>query len=302
MKPKISEYLKSLKIRELTVVTLLIFVYAGYLYYKVFIFTNDTQTTKEEENYILIERVKPIYISLTTPYGIPPVENCDMVNPYVYTKVVSLKSLPVKERKKRFISLILPSILIENFKIEQNRKVVLKIKEKIENNQELLPVEEKFLYDLFEEYRVENIGDLLKRLNTSPVSIILAQAAIESGWGTSRFFVEANNVFGVWTFKKDGNYKIKAKNSNAYLKVYNNILEAVDDYYYSINVGWAYENFRLVRLQTDDPLLLTNHLEKYSILRKVYVQRLKSIIVANNLQKYDNCNLNPDFIYTDILK
>ena len=301
MKPKIFDRFKSLKIWEIFVVSTLIAVYSGYLYWKVFISQKEEEALKKEA-VVFIKKVKPIYISLTSPYGIPPVENCDSVNPYIYTKVVSLESLPVPERKKRFISLMLPSILIENFEIEQKRDLVLKIKEKFENNQELLPVEEKFLSDMFEKYRVENINDLLTRLNISPVSIILAQAAIESGWGTSRFFVEANNVFGVWTFNKNDAYKIKAKKSNAYLKKYDNILQAVDDYYYSINVGWAYENFRLVRLQTDDPLLLTNHLEKYSILRKVYVQRLKSIIVSNDLQKYDNCRINPDFIYTDILR
>ncbi|WP_457641678.1 glucosaminidase domain-containing protein [Persephonella sp.] len=276
--------------------------YIMYLGWIIFFYQPVVEKEPKEENVIFIQKVKPIYVELTTPYGILPVENCDSVNPYVYTKVVSLKSLPVRERKKRFISLMLPSILIKNFQLDQERKIILKIKEKLENNQEILSVEDKFLSGMFEKYKVENINDLLKRLNTSPVSIILAQAAIESGWGTSRFFVEANNVFGVWTFNKNSPHIIKAKHSNAYLKKYDNILQAVDDYYYSINVGWAYENFRLVRLQTDDPLLLTNHLEKYSILRKQYVQRLKSIIVSNNLQKYDNCRINPDFVYTAVLR
>ncbi|EDP73852.1 glucosaminidase domain-containing protein, partial [Hydrogenivirga sp. 128-5-R1-1] len=123
-----------------------------------------------------------------------------------------------------------------------------------------------------------------------------AQAAIESGWGTSRFFVEANNIFGMWSFNKKNSLKIKAKKSNVYLKKYPDILASIEDYYYSINVSWAYKNFRYVRLTTKDSLKLANHLEKYSILRKTYVKRIKTIIQHNNLTYYDSCRLHPDYI------
>jgi len=149
---------------------------------------------------------------------------------------------------------------------------------------------------MLNKYKANSLGELLTKVNTHPPSLILAQAAIESGWGTSRFFVIANNVFGMWTFNKNQPLKIKAKNSNVYLKVYKDILQSVDDYYYSINVSWAYSKFRLVRLKTSDPLKLSNYLDKYSILRDRYVKRVKRIIKENNLTKFDTCKLNPSFI------
>ncbi len=238
-----------------------------------------------------------IYKAIYKLEDIVPVE-CKSVLPVAYTKVISLSKLPVEEKKKKFIDIVLPSILVANFRIEQKRKEILKIKSKIEEGKEISLSEAKFLDKLLEQYKAESIDQLLIRLNTHPVSLILAQAAIESGWGESKFFVKGNNVFGMWTWDKKRKEKIRAsKNKNVYLKKYRNILESVEDYLYSLNVSWAYKNFRLARLRYDNSLLLSNYLEKYSTLRKRYVERIKTIIKSNNLQKYDYCKINPDFIY-----
>ncbi|HHG74805.1 MAG TPA: mannosyl-glycoprotein endo-beta-N-acetylglucosamidase [Persephonella sp.] len=244
----------------------------------------------------VFKKIDIVYKQINRPTDIVPV-NCSQVVPVVYTKVISLDSLPVEVKKKKFIDMVLPSILIVNFELKQYREFVKYIKKKLENNQEILPQEEELIGRLLEKYKADGLNELLTKLNTNPVSIVLAQAAIESGWGSSRFFVQANNLFGVWTFNKKHASKIKAKKSDVYLKAYPDILKSVEDYYHSINLSWAYRKFRLVRLQTNDPFLLTNHLEKYSILRHVYVQRLKSIIKANGLEKYDNCRISPDFIH-----
>jgi len=226
---------------------------------------------------------------------IVPVD-CEQVLPVVYTKVISLKSLPVKERKEKFIDILLPSILIANYKLQKEREELLKIDQKISQNVPLTDKESEFLQALLKKYKANSLNELLLKVNTHSPSLILAQAAIESGWGTSRFFVVANNVFGVWTFNKNQPLKIKAKNSNAYLKVYPDILQSVEDYYYSINVSWAFSKFRLVRLNTKDPLKLSNYLEKYSILRERYVKRVKMVIKDNNLTRFDSCKLDPAFI------
>lgn len=258
---------------------------------------HDARTTKIHKKKIgfKFKKIAIIYNKIYRYSDIVSI-NCDEVVPIVYTKVISLKNLPIPERKKKFIDIMLPSILIANFEIKQKRKFVLYLLNKIKIGKEILPQEEKELNKLLTEYRVEDINELLTKLNTNPVSIVLAQAAIESGWGTSRFFVEANNVFGVWTFNKKEASKIKAKKANVYLKAYKSILDSVKDYYKSINLSWAYAKFRKVRLTTDDPLLLSNHLEKYSTLRRVYVERLKIIIKSNNLTKYDSCRLSPYYI------
>ena len=250
---------------------------------------------KEKPGFVF-KNIKMIYKQINRPTDIIPV-NCSSVLPVVYTKVISLENLPVHLKKRKFIDMVLPSILIINFELKQYREFIKYVQKKLEQGKELLPKEEKMISQLLEKYKSDSLNELLTKLNLNPVSIVLAQAAIESGWGSSRFFTKANNLFGVWTFNKKQASKIKAKHANVYLKAYPNILESVKDYYLSINLSWAYRKFRLVRLQTMDPFLLTNHLEKYSILRQQYVQRLKSIIKANNLEKYDNCRLSPEYIY-----
>ncbi|WP_457625973.1 glucosaminidase domain-containing protein [Persephonella sp.] len=256
---------------------------------------NQYRLIKEKPEFVF-KKIDIIYKEIHRPTDIVPV-NCSAVVPVVYTKVISLKDLPVPIKKRKFVDMVLPSILIVNFEIKQYRKFVMYIKKKLEEGKEILPEEEDLIGKLLEKYKADGLNELLTKLNVNPVSLVLAQAAIESGWGSSRFFVQANNLFGVWTFNKKRASKIKAKNADVYLKAYSNILESIKDYYDSINLGWAYRRFRLVRLQTDNPFLLTNHLEKYSILRQVYVQRLKSIIKANRLEKYDNCRISPDFIH-----
>ncbi|NPA12568.1 MAG: mannosyl-glycoprotein endo-beta-N-acetylglucosamidase, partial [Aquificae bacterium] len=223
---------------------------------------------------------------------------CDSVVPVVYTKVVSLAKLPVPQRKKKFIDMVLPSILIANFEIKQQRDFIQYIQKKLERGEKLRQWEEELVKKLLEEYKADNLQELLTKLNVNPVSLVLAQAAIESGWGTSRFFTKANNLFGVWTFNKKEASKIKAKGANVYLKAYPDILSSVKDYYKSINRSWAYRKFRLVRLETKNPILLTNYLEKYSTLRGLYVQRLKNIIKTNNLERFDSCRLSPEYITT----
>ncbi len=237
-----------------------------------------------------------IYKEANDPKDIISVE-CIAVLPVVYKKVPVLDSLPVDKKKEKFIDIVLPSILIANFRILQKREKVIKIRKKLENGEVLTYSEERFLSEILREYKSNSIDDLLKKLNAVPVSLALAQAAIESGWGSSRFFVKGNNVYGMWTFKKKIKNKMKAKGNNVYLKTYPDILSSVEDYLYSINVSWAYEKFRLVRLRSTDPLLLSNHLEKYSTLRKKYVRRIKIVIKENKLYRYDKCKIHPDYIY-----
>ncbi len=242
-----------------------------------------------------VKEVIVIYKKINTIKDIVPI-TCESVTPIVYTKVISLDNLPVKEKKKKFIDIVLPSILIAEFKIKQERNYVERIKNKIANGEPLTADEEKFLSKTLEKYKAQDIAELLEKINIHPVSIVLAQAAIESGWGSSRFFVRGNNIFGAWTWNKNAKKIAAKKNKKVYLRRFNNVLESVEDYFFSLNVSWAYKKFRLVRLKTTDPLLISRHLDKYSILRKRYVEKIKTVIQENQLQKYDNCKINPDYI------
>ncbi len=202
-----------------------------------------------------------------------------------YPSHVNLKNLPVSERKKRFIELLVPSIRKANREVLAEREFILRIKGK----KTLSDEEKKRLEFLMKKYRTKSIKELLLRVNTVPVSLILAQGAIESGWGTSRFFTEANNIFGIYSFK--GKRCLKARGSNVCLKVYDNLYSSVKDYIYNLNVGWAYRKFRELRAKGADIYTLAESLDLYSTKKKEYVELVKNVVKKNHLERFDEPEL-----------
>ncbi len=202
-----------------------------------------------------------------------------------YPSHINLKNLPVNERKKRFIELLVPLIREANREVLEERKFILRVKGKKNLSEE----EKKRLEFLMRKYRAKSVKELLLKVNTVPVSLILAQGAIESGWGTSRFFTEANNIFGIYSFK--GNRCLKARSSNACLKVYDNLYSSVKDYIYNLNVGWAYRKFRELRARGADIFTLAESLELYSTKKKEYVELVKNVVKKNHLERFDEPEL-----------
>ena len=154
----------------------------------------------------------------------------------------------------------------------------------------------------FKEYKIDG-GDLAKlkiRMDIIPVSIALAQAANESGWGTSRFALEGNALFGQWTYSKKG-ISPKNKDPNKTHKVLQfQILKAsVRAYKNNLNTHNAYQNFRETRAKLRqentiiDSLQLTKHLKNYASIGEKYVMILEDIIKKNKLQDFDKANLLP---------
>ncbi|TCK05400.1 glucosaminidase domain-containing protein [Phorcysia thermohydrogeniphila] len=196
---------------------------------------------------------------------------------------VSLKHLKPEERKKKFVEIMLPLIVRANQEVLKEREFVVSVS----NKKELTPEEKRKLEEILKKYKASTISELLRRVDAVPVSLILAQAAVESGWGTSRFFTEANNAFGMYAMK-DKTKCIKAKDSNVCLKVYDNLYQSVKDYIYNINVSWAYEEFRKAREKGADVYTLVEALEKYSTLRDEYVRLVKNVIEKNGFTRFDD--------------
>ncbi len=219
---------------------------------------------------------------------------CEAVKPITYTKVISLKDLPSDERKEKFIDLVLPSILIANYEVSVARENLLRIREKLLKGYRLSKEEVEFLEEMLERCKSDSIEDALKKAHPVPPSLVLAQAIIETGWGTSRFFVEGLNLFGMWTFREDIEY-ITTPGGRIKLKKYRSILDSVRDYIYTVNVGWAYKDFREFRLKDLDSIKLSGFLEFYSIERERYVAKLRKVIIANNLKRYDSCFLDTSY-------
>ncbi len=154
------------------------------------------------------------------------------------------------------------------------------------------------LLKIKEKYKVENIyslEDYLKKVDIIPPSLALAQAAIESGWGKSRFFKEANNIFGHWTYNSKMGLipKERKEGSSHFVRVFKNLKESVSVYMLNLNRNLAYKSFQEQRYEQrnrqkhPEGLALSQTMLNYSGIAQDYLKILKDIIVVNNLQNFD---------------
>ncbi len=203
-----------------------------------------------------------------------------------------------KKRKNLFIQIVLPLILEENTRIKLERKKLFTVLNKNNNTES----EIKWLRSKFKQYGVVNrdLTTLKIRMDEIPVSMAIAQAAKETGWGTSRFALEGNALFGQWTFSGEG---IKPKGADAgdtHKVMKFKVLQAsVRAYQRNLNTHSSYRQFRKMRaIQRDNlgslnSLELVNYLDKYAETGKEYTKILKKIIEQNNLTDFDDAKLLP---------
>lgn len=224
-----------------------------------------------------------ICITVENHEDILKISNKTGVPRVVYDNTFDFSQLDVSSRKKAFIDMLLPQILIINEKIsKERRKIEALSRKKILNN-----TEKKYLVKYYERYKCNDLEELLLKYDTIPPDIVIAQAAIETGWGTSRFFREANNIFGVWSYDEN-EPRIVAKetrnNKKVYLKKYANILMSINDYFALINSNQNYAEFWEMRKNKKENI--EESLTKYSELGYDYVVRIQNIIRKNELEKY----------------
>ncbi len=247
---------------------------------------------------------QPTFRKATAIEEVLPLGKDSTVWPVVYQQMPPLESLTVGERKRVFIALMLPTILIIKQQREQEQQKVEALIVK-QHHEDLSREDSLFLEPLLSRYKISHIKALPSRLKTHPASLALAQAAIESGWGTSRFFAEANNIFGVWSFDPD-EPRIPAKGNRGgkrvYLRKYDDVLMAVTDYFTVLGKGSSYARFREARIEGKGALQLIPHLKYYSELRNKYVSMLRKIIRKNNLLQYDHYRLHARYHPQDTLR
>ena len=246
----------------------------------------------------LVGYVYVIEKNIRTPNDILPTAN--PVTPVVYRNTVSLDTLSVAQKKQKFFDLMLPAILVAKTNLDLARKEI----EKIYNTHhmpynKLLHRDEANLQHWMKKFKTHDLHELLVRMHTFPVSIVLAQAAIESGWGTSRFFLQANNPFGMWSF--DPKHQRVAADSTrdgakVYLRKFDDLEQAIDAYFVMLATGKPFNAFRKARLRTGDPDSLIQTLTLYSERREAYVQDLAKVIRTSHLKKYDTYAIAPDYI------
>jgi len=203
-----------------------------------------------------------------------------------------------KRRKQLFIQIVLPLILEENERIKLDRKRLFVILNKNNNTKS----EKKWLKNKFKQYGVVNrdLTTLKIRIDEIPVSLAIAQAAKETGWGTSRFALEGNALFGQWTWNGDGIKPAEADDQAKHKIMRFNVLQAsVRAYQRNLNTHSSYKEFREARaIQRDNEgklnsLELVNYLDKYAETGKEYTKILKIIIHQNSLQDFDDAKLLP---------
>ena len=233
-------------------------------------------------------------------YDLKAVRAGQKVKPIYLTKLPNdLKSLgDTKKKRELFIKIVLPLILNENSKIKEDRKKLFKILGKNFNT----AGERIWLKRRFKEYKIDD-GDLSKlkmRMDIVPVSIALAQAANESGWGTSRFALEGNALFGQWTWSKKGlSPKNKDPDKSHKILQFQVLKASVRAYKNNLNTHNAYQEFRETRAKLRQEgseiigLELTKYLKNYASIGQKYVEILEDIIQKNSLTDFDKANLLP---------
>ena len=203
-----------------------------------------------------------------------------------------------KKRKSLFIQIILPLILEENNLILIDRKRLFSILNKNKNSKK----EINWLNRKFKQYGVLNkdIPTLKVRMDIIPVSLAIAQAAKETGWGTSRFALEGNALFGQWTWSGEGIKPAGAESDTKHKVMKFKVLKAsVRAYQRNLNTHSSYKNFRQLRAQLRDDsekldsLLLAEQLDNYAETGKEYTKILKQIINQNSLKDFDDVKLMP---------
>ena len=203
-----------------------------------------------------------------------------------------------KKKKKLFIKIVLPLIIEENLKIRLDRKKLFEILNK--NNASKR--DKAWLELKFKQYGVKNndFAKLKIRMDEIPVSLAIAQAAKETGWGSSRFAQEGNALFGQWTWSGEGIKPLEVEKDKKHKVAKFKILKAsVRAYQRNLNTHSSYKEFRIERaIQRDnneklDSLKLVNFLEKYAETGKEYTEVLTKIIHQNSLTDFDDVEILP---------
>lgn len=215
-----------------------------------------------------------------------------------------IKGIPT--RKKTFIKLMLPLALVANSKVQEQRQLLLNIRDLLLANQKPTESQISWISDLAKQYRVSwnaplqhahQLDELMLRVDQIPVSLILAQAAIESAWGTSRFAQKGNALFGEWTMGKGIVPLQREAGKNHKIRIFSTPLKAVESFIHNLNTHRAYAQIRTIRHRQRmagtplDGYTMAMGLDKYSQLGQKYITIVQQVIKDNTLSQYDTAHL-----------
>jgi len=254
--------------------------------------------SESESVYLSASRINKLFKE--TEYNLNDVRKKKLVKPVALTLLPNeLKMIQnTKKRKEFFIQIVLPLILKENNIIKKDRRTLFKIINKSNNTVS----EINWLEKKYKQYGVKSkdLTTLKIRMDEIPVSLAIAQAAKETGWGTSRFAQEGNALFGQWTWSGEGLKPKQAKEGEDHKVMKFNILQAsVRAYQRNLNTHSSYKDFRKARAESRDnkkklnSIKLSEYLNKYAETGNQYVEVLQKIIMQNKLKDFDDVKLLP---------
>ena len=212
------------------------------------------------------------------------------------------------DRKQDFLQVMLPLVLAGNEKILADRIRVQKFAGQVRSGGNLYAVNKAWLIKLARQYGMSGFdpengdwNELLRRVDAVPVSLALAQAALESGWGTSRFAQQGNAVFGQWSWKPGSGIIPAGRGPNGDHEVrrFTQLSESVNAYLHNLNTHKHYAKFRIHRAdaqargKSPSGVELARYLERYSEEGDRYIDDIRGIIESNLLQEMDAARLRP---------
>ena len=210
----------------------------------------------------------------------------------------------VKMRKRVFIKSILPVVLRVNEDILAARKKLQHLRDILDSGMSLTEEQRDWLYQMAERYETDpyDWDAFMARVDIVPPSLAIAQAAEESGWGTSRFAREGNALFGQYTYKASNGMlpEERANGRRHLIRAYSSLIEGVRSYIHNLNYHRAYKEFRAARKwlrnhdKTIDGHALAGELTRYSERGAAYVKTLRRIMRANELSTLDRARLHED--------
>lgn len=256
--------------------------------------SNKTKKSKLDDEDVSLDTKITLNLFEDLKYDLKGIRSGALVKPIYLSKLPKdLRKLKSTQKKKdTFIKIVMPLILDENNKILENRKKLFKILGKQNNSRG----ERVWLKRRFEDYGIKNedVTELKMRMDIIPVSIAIAQAAKESGWGTSRFALEGNAMFGQWTWGKKGISPLKKeKNQDHKILKFPILRSSVKAYKNNLNTHNGYKEFRERRADLRrknkkiSGVVLVQYLYNYAATGSEYTKILKKIIEQNQLTDFD---------------
>ena len=226
-----------------------------------------------------------------------------MYFPYIPKNISQYET---NKKKSVFKAILLPIALRGNELVLEERKQ-MKIAFSTNNIFQIERFSKKYKIKNFKKINFSTLNrselrtiklELLNKINSIPISLILAQSIIESGWGASRFAQEGNALFGQWTWINDDGIKPKGNlDANFSVKSFDSLLDSVNSYILNLNTHPAYKglrNFRMSQYNNGKNISgndMANYLDKYAEIGLEYVIKVKNMIKKNQLTKYENSSL-----------